>query len=371
MTIGIDAHMVGDNSGGNETYYRNLLIHLDKLNVHREINVYLYKDRQSEVSFNNMHVSWIKSKNPIIRNFIEIPYIQMRDSISIMHMQYFVPIFNPCPFIVSIHDICFEHFNNIFPRWKYIIQKILIPFSARNATKILTLSEYSKKDISTRYNIPEDKIVVTYCGVSDRFSVQADPCEARRYAQKKFNTGERYLLTVGNLQPRKNISRLITVYGNLLKSSNRYPGKLVIVGKSEWRSELLVEAVRGSQLDEHVVFTGYVTEDDLVKLYNAAEIFIYPSIFEGFGLPPLEAMACGTPTLASNTSSIPEVVGSAALLFDPFDEKDIHEALVSCLKSPDMRKNLSSMGVAQAKKFSWDKTAGIVQNVYETSLSST
>lgn len=368
--IGIDAHMIGDNSGGNETYYKNLLIHLDKLNVHREIKVYLYEDMKSDVSFKNIHLSWIKSKSPIVRNFIEIPYIQMKDNISIMHMQYFMPLFNPCPLIVSIHDICFEHFRNIFPRGKYIIQKVLIPFSARNATKILTLSEYSKKDISTRYDVPEDKIIVTYCGVSDRFTIPTDPSETRRYVQKKFNTGERYLLTVGNLQPRKNISRLINVFKNLLKSTGGYSGKLVIVGKSEWRSELLVEAVKETQLDEHVVFTGYVMEDDLVKLYNAAELFVYPSIFEGFGLPPLEAMACGTPTLVSNSSSLPEVVGDAGLLFDPFNEKDIYDALVSCLRSPDLKKNLSSMGIAQAKKFSWDKTAGIVQNAYETILSS-
>ena len=174
--------------------------------------------------------------------------------------------------------------------------------------------------------------------------------------RERYGTGERFILCVGNLQPRKNLHTLIDAYVRLRRAdATRH--KLVLVGKKAWLYDDIFAAARASGYAEEIVFTGYVPDDDLVALYNAADLFVYPSIFEGFGLPPLEAMACGTPVIASNTSSLPEVLGDAALIVDPLDLERLACTMLTVLQDTELCAGLSVRGRKRTDAFSWQATA--------------
>jgi len=234
---------------------------------------------------------------------------------------------------------------------------------------VLTLSEYSKRDIVRRYNVPPDKITVTGLAAAPMFRPIHD--EARLSdVRERYGTGKEFILSVGNLQPRKNIKTLIEAYVRLRRAdATRH--RLVLVGKKAWLHDGIFAAARASGYADDLVFTGYVPDADLVALYNAADLFVYPSIFEGFGLPPLEAMACGTPVVTSNTSAIPETVGDAALTVDPLDPVSLADAIILALFNRTFHDYLARLGLQRAALFSWPMTAYAIRSLYQrTALNS-
>jgi glycosyltransferase involved in cell wall biosynthesis len=290
---------------------------------------------------------------------------------------------------VTIHDISFEHYPQFFsPRDRLILQT-LVPLSARRARRIITVSQHAKQEIMARYQIPGGKIAVTYEAAGERFVPIADPAALRAVRATYSIPDGPFVLALGNLQPRKNIRRLVEAFagavegegwrvagGELRQGSTDYSNSppstlhpsLVIAGKAKWRESEIFQAVQEAGLAHAVVFPGYVDDDDLPALYSAAAVFVYPSLYEGFGLPPLEAMACGTPVICSKAASLPEVTGDAALSVDPADVDSLAQALCDVLATPGLRADLRQRGLRRAAQFSWSRCATETLAVYREAL---
>lgn len=364
IRIGIDGHMIGDRSGGNESYYRNIL---ESIDVPPEWDVYLFikKGTPIEPFMEKFKVVRYETDNAAIRNFIEVPRLCRKLDLDLLHMQYFIPFVRPCPVMTTIHDLSFEHYGDIFTKRELMLQKTLVPYAARHSEAIFTVSENAKADIASTYKIDPDRIVVTYNAVSDTFRKLTDDELDERELRQKFDIGDApFILTVGNLQPRKNIPRLADAFLSLKKQGLAH--KLVIVGKKAWMYDEILSAVK--QHAQDIVLTDYVDERDLIRLYNAADAFVYPSFFEGFGLPPLEAMACGTPVAVSDATSLPEVVGDAGVYFDPFDVDSIAAAIRKLCTDESLRATLVDRSHEQIKKFSWKATSRAIIDTYRRVL---
>lgn len=358
--IGIDAHMLGDKSGGNETYYKNILRNMEFPEGYK---AYLFVSSEGDFSEyeETFEVVRFKSSNPLIRYFIELPALCRKYDLDLIHTQYFLPPTLGCSTVCTIHDICFEHFEDIFPWLERLRQKRLISYAAKHADKVLTVSNDAKHDIMRTYGVPSKSIEVTYNAVAEGFRVLSDEELEQLDVRKKYEIGtEPYILSVGNLQPRKNLPRLIHAFNNYLEK-NDVALKLVIVGKKAWQFDEIISEGNSS---DAIVFTGYVQDEDLVALYNEAACFVYPSLYEGFGIPPLESMACGTPVAVSNVSSLPEVVGDAGLLFDPYSEDGIESAIFRLLNHKKLRDELVTRGLERVKAFSWRDSAKVVVKQY-------
>lgn len=367
MRICIDAHVLGDKSGGNETYYRNIIDNIHKFMKQDDEIILLMSSKKEAERINkknirNIKTVFFKSKNPIIRYLYEIPKLVRKYKADVLHTQYYAPLIKNCKLVVTIHDISYEHFPEYFKKLELIRNRVWIWYSSKISDIILTVSEYSKKDISEIYKINKDKIVVTHLATSEIYK-QVDE-KLVEETKEKFGIKGNYLLTVGNLQPRKNMVRLINSYTEIKSNNPEFNLKLVIVGKKAWKFDGIFKTVNSANLNDEVILTDYVSDYELVNLYNGAEIFIYPSIFEGFGLPVIEAMACGTPVITSNLSSLPEVAGDAAALINPFDNNDIINTLEKVYFDEGYKNILIKKGLKRFKEFSWNKTSSKVIDVY-------
>lgn len=370
--VGIDGHMLGDHSGGNEVFYSNILKHME---VPEDMEIILFVKPGTDVSEyeTKFKVVYFKSKRAFIRNFIELTFLCIKYKLDVLHVQYFIPFIRPCKVIVTIHDICFEHFKDIFTKKEYIRQKILIPYAARKADSIVTVSEFSKDDIASHYNISRDKISVVYNAVSEKFRIlPKDELNREELLQKYHIPNEKFILSVCNLQPRKNIPRLIKAFVKLKEQG--LSEKLVLVGKKAWMYSEIDDLL--SKYPDDIFITGYVEEDDLIRFYNACELFVYPSIFEGFGIPPLEAMACGSKVAISHITSLQEVVGDVGVYFNPFDidymaevvDKLINERAESCqtadIDDQSMKSTRQKEIANQMKKYCWRISAEKIKGEY-------
>ena len=368
MKIAIDAHMVGHRATGNETYTVNLTNALAQMS-HPDHEYTVYVDRRELLDSPCLFDGRVKMRRLQMHSpFIRIPFLLPAEvwyrRIDVVHMQYILsPILPHCASVLTVHDISFEHFPDFFSRGDLLRTKLLVPISARRADVVVTVSEYTKKDLVNSYGIDPDKIVVTPEAANSSFRPLAEgagPNEVRH----RYGIAGPFILFVGNIQPRKNLRRLIDAYGALVRDQ-RIPHRLVIVGNKARLHSHVFQAVRDSGLEERVIFTGYVPNEDLCALYNAAETFVFPSIFEGFGLPIIESMSCGTPVIASNTSSMPEVGGDAVIYVDPYDTGELAAAMHAVLGDCGLRARLSAAGLARAKRFSWENTARRTVEAYE------
>ncbi|MFX0201031.1 MAG: glycosyltransferase family 4 protein [Candidatus Hodarchaeota archaeon] len=266
--------------------------------------------------------------------------------------------FEDGPTVVSVCDLSFVRYPEWHPldRVKYFEKYCLRRLSQVEA--IITISEFSKKEILTFFNVDQAKIYVTPLGVDRSFK-----------PGKKRLSGlpERYILYLGNLEPRKNLPTLLAAHRSLPRNlRDRYP--LVIAGAMAWHANEIKKALYLFQKDERLILTGYVPQALLPDLYRGASLFVYPSLYEGFGLPVLEAMASGVPLVASNTTSLPEVVGDAGALVDPYDINELREAMVKLLNDEKLRNETSEKGLERAKLFSWEKCAQKTLEIYEKVL---
>lgn len=262
---------------------------------------------------------------------------------------HYAPRFSPVPTVISIMDMSFFYFPQLFNKKDLHQLKSWTAYSAKNAAKIVTISKASKHDIMKLYNIPSEKIVVTYPGIKGKEGKHI----SMESLKEKHSLDKPYILFVGTLQPRKNITRLIEAFSML-----RNPEvDLVIVGKKGWLYEEILVAPEKFHVRDNVKFLEFIEDDELASLYKQAEFFILPSLYEGFGLPVLEAMQQGCPVITSNVSSLPEVGGDAALYVDPENTSDIKEKMEKLLTDKTLQKDLIEKGKKQVKKFSWEKTA--------------
>ena len=376
MHIGIDAHAIGAQQGGNETYIRNLIRALAALDADNRYTIYLANAQAAAEWQNgfvaqhpNFSVRLLPPPTPLVRVPVFLTYELRRRPVDVLHVQYTAPPFCNAPVVATIHDLAFEHLPETFTRRGSLQLKLTVRRTARRAARIATVSEYSRQDLLRTYRLAPEKVVTTYNGIEPHFTAQPRAADEAAQVRQRFGIARGFLLAVGSLQPRKNLERLIRTYARLRREQPGFAPQLVIVGRKLWLAESIFAEVSRQPWASDVILTGYVSDDDLPALYRTASAFVYPSLFEGFGLPPLEAMACGTPVITSNISSLPEVAGSAALLVDPLNEQELAAALQRILNDQPLRARLRAEGVRQAAKFTWrdaaEKTLQLYRESYE------
>ena len=260
---------------------------------------------------------------------------------------FVAPLTNKCKKVITFHDLSFEHYPEFFSWRKRGWQKILMNTKqeARKADKIIAVSQSTKNDLVNLYGLDSEKIEVIYSGVGEQFR----PLEIK----KRYNLPEKFILYFGTIEPRKNLIGLIKAFESL-KDKNV---KLVMAGANGWLYQDILKTAFKSKRKKDIFFTGFVQEKDKPFLYNLAQAFVYPSFFEGFGFPPLEAMACGVPTIVSINSSLPEVVGDAGLMINPKNIDELAWAIKTVLEDNNLRDRLIKRGLKQSQKFSWSECA--------------
>ena len=409
LHIGIDAHSIGARQGGNETYIRNLIIGLSRLDRDNRYTIYL-ASRQAAAEWSarfadeapNFAVRILPPPTPIVRAPVALAFELRRRPVDLLHVQYTAPPFCPVPFVATIHDLAFEHYPETFTRRGSWQLRLTVRRTARRAARILTVSEFSRQDLLNTYNLPREKVVVTWNGIEPGFhplnplntinrgstlapeqrlslaeslaTIEPQPKIEQLIEDESTRIGAKYglrggyLLALGSLQPRKNLPRLIRAYAGLRRHRPELNPQLVIAGRELWLTNEIFRALDAEIGDapwrSDIVFTGYVPDADLPALYRGASVLVYPSIFEGFGLPPVEAMACGTPVVTSQAGSLGEICGAAARYIDPFDVDSIERGIFDLLTDKAERMRLISAGIERARQFDWSGTAEKTLAVY-------
>jgi len=381
VKVGIRADLLGSQLGGAETYVRNVIGALGVIDPAGDYTLFLGTPLSKGVIPSAEHMRQVVIQNANVH--VRLPFLPsrsafadwwlpsgaysralVREHIDVVHVQYADPFLFPARMVVSLHDIAYERYPQFFTPDFVTKLRIRVPATLRRASAVLTLSEFSRQDIMRRYCVPPEKVVVTPLAADP---IYAPVHDATRLDEVRlhYGTGESFILCVGDLQPRKNLKTLIAAYIRL-RQADAIRHKLVLVGRAAWLFDDIFAAARDSRYAGDIVFTGYVPNEDLAALYSAAELFVYPSLFEGFGLPLLEAMACGTPVVTSNTSSLPEVVGDAGVMVDPLDVEGLASAISLVLENAMLRTQLVTQGLERAATFTWTDTARTIREVYHS-----
>ncbi len=351
MRIAIDTQTTLGQKSGFGFYVKNLTEALAKVDPQ---NQYVLIRPKSEKDFS--------TPERLFWDQVSFPRRATKARVDLLHQPCFsAPLFYPGKVVVTCHDLISILFPENLPLASRLFYSKWEPFSYRKASRVIAISYHTKRDIVAFLKIPEEKIRVVPLAASKDFR----PVKSKKIlerVQKKYHTGPNYLLDVGTLEPRKNLPFLVRAFALAVREG--ITEKLVITGKKGWYFEGLFKLVDELELNDKIIFTGYVEEGDLAALYSGAKVFVFPSLYEGFGLPPLEAASCGVPVISSNTSSLPEVVGKAGILLPPKDERLWAKNIVKVLKDVPLAKTLSEMGLRQAKKFSWEETARKTIEVY-------
>jgi glycosyltransferase involved in cell wall biosynthesis len=371
LRIAIDAHSVGAELAGNESYITYLIEALAEIDRENQYTLYVTKraalDRFAD-RWANFSVRTTLPHTPLVRIPLTLSAELRRKPVDVLHVQFTAPPFAPCPVVVTIHDLSFEHLPQTFRRRSRTQLRLTVRHSARTAARVLASSEYTRRDLIATYGISPELITVTSLAAPPHFEPITVATELERVRQTYGISGE-YILSVGSIQPRKNLPRLIAAYARLRGDGPK--GKLpqlVLVGKRAWLYDETIRTIADLRVSESVILTGYVPEADLPALYSGALCFVYPSYFEGFGLPPLEAMKCGAPVIVGNRTSLPEVVADAGLLVDPFDVAQISEAILSLIEDSNLRTKLRLKGLERARRFSWQATARQTLETYRQAV---
>ena len=287
-----------------------------------------------------------------------------RFPLDLLHSTDFIPaLYSPHKSVITVHDLAFLHYPH-FLTTESAAYYGLIDRAVLRADHIIVPSEHTKQDLIGQMGVPADKVSVIYEAANPSF-VPLPVAETRREIAAKYGIPETYVFTVGTIEPRKNVTGLLQAFACLRdKYGLNIPVGLAIAGSKGWLYEETLEMVRTLKLTDSTFFLGRVSDSDLHKLYVGARCHVHPAYYEGFGLPPLEAMACGTPTIVSNVSSLPEVVGDAALLVNPRDTEEIAVAMHRLLTDEDLHAELSEKGLQRARTFRWDKAAQRTLEVY-------
>jgi len=364
LRIGIDIHSIGSQKGGNETYYRELIKEMIRFPCDHSFFLYYTSPRASQEidSGDRFSLVRLRPSHRLLRIPFTLPWHVRNQKLDVFHAQFIVPPFLKCKTVTTIPDIAYEHVPQFFPARQRAWSKLLVRESAKRADHIITVSESSKQDIVDTYHVSHEKITVTYEGAGEEF-VPLDREKAKEDLARRYGINGEFVLYLGRLQARKNLVRLVESYAKLRKSG--LPHKLVLAGKQDSLFLPALSRIRELKLENDIVMPGYIRAEDVPIFFNAAEVFVYISYYEGFGLPIMEAMACGTPVITSRGSSLEEVAGDGALLVDPMDEMSIAEALTRVLSDADLRHRLGQAGLARSRQFNFKNAAEQTIGVYE------
>ena len=360
MRIAIDGHSIGTKTGGNEVYTENLITYLSKIDKRNEYIIYINPDINLNLP-GNFKIKKIPTKNRYLRQLYLFRLLK-NDSPDIYHSQYFLPLLCPCNSVITVHDVSFIG----HPEWWTTKERFIFSFlnnSIKNAEKIIAVSNWTKMEIIRHFNIDENKISVIYNGVCEVFNPDIDKALIYRI-KSRYSLPDKYIVYVGRFNVRKNISTLIKAF-SIFKGYHKNDIKLVLVGKEEWKTEDITRLIYKLNLQNEVISTGYIPNSDLPVIYNSAKIFVFPSLYEGFGLPPLEAMASGVPTITSDIPIFSELFGNVTINVPPLDINEMAKAMEKLIIDTSFREDLIQKGLEIAKKFKWDKTAEETIELYK------
>ena len=368
LRIGINARYAQRQITGIERYTVELIKHIGKIDTKDRFTLFFNKHEPVPNLSDNPHFSSYVSRFPtrstpmrILWDELILYFEIVKNRIDVFHGPSFVvPVLKPksCRYIITVHHLSWLYYPERFTFFNRLVFTFFLPRSIRNADKIIADSYATKKDIIKFFKVPSKKIKVIYLGIDDGlYTLKKDreDQEKRTEVLHKYNLPDKYILSIGSLLPRKNVVNIIRAFHELRKKGREE--KLVIIGKKAWLYEQIFNVIKQFNLKDDVIFTGYVDDKDLPCLYGSARLLLFPSLYEGFGLPILEAMASGCPVITSNVSSMPEVAGDAALLVNPNSVREITEATKLIMTDKRQRENLIEKGYDQVKKFSWEKTA--------------
>jgi glycosyltransferase involved in cell wall biosynthesis len=363
MRIGIDARLVYYTQAGIGQYITHLVNAFAQIDKQTQfVLLQSRKDRSAIVTQPNFRrVSlWTPCHHRLEQWTLQLEISPL--DVDVLHSPDFIPPFRcNCKSVITVHDLAFLLYPHFLTREsaRYYSQ---IDQAVRRTDHIIAVSEATKHDLVQRLGVPEGKVTVIYEASAPPYQPLPRD-EARRYVQGKYGLDGEYILFVSTIEPRKNVPGLLEAYRQLL-DSYRAKATLVLAGGHGWLSDEVFATVKRLDLESQVRFLGRVPTADLPYLYNAARLLVHPSFYEGFGLPPLEAMACGIPVVVSNVSALPEVVGDAGLLVDPNDTSELAVSMYRALTDESLRQEMIQKGFARAACFSWEKTARQTLEVY-------
>ena len=365
MRIAIDASTIST-QGGPRTYVLGLLDAL--LRIDRENDYVVFHNDSSNMGrFPMAKEVVLPGKSPLARLFREhvlLPLACRREKIDLLHCpKSAIPLWTPCPVVVTLHDLIPVKHPELEKFAAQLYWRLHIPYAAKRSDFVITISLWAQEEIMREYGVPAGRIAVIMQSYDPAMTAPRDPAEGERI-RGRYGLPQGYLLYVGTIQPRKNLVTLIEAYA-MLKKQGGFSEKLVIVGRKGWLYEGLFIRVRELGLENDIIFTGFVPDEDLPFIYDGARLFVYLSLLEGFGRPPLEAMACGVPVITSDTSAIPEVVGDAGISVPATDTVKVAEAIGRLLADPALADDMRRKGLARARAFSWDAAARETLQVYE------
>ena len=399
--IGIDARFYGPIGKGLGRYTQEIVDNVINIDDANEYVIFLRKENFNEFSVNNKNVKkvladvrWYSLAEQIL-----MPFYIWREHLDLMHFPHFnVPIFCPTKFIITIHDLILTKFPTVrastlgpaLYKIKNLLYKFVIWLGVKRAKKVLAVSKFTKDDIVRHFKIKEDKVIVTYEGVAELNKKSPRPPLIKGEGEKEvlleYKIKKPFLLYVGNAYPHKNLEGLIKVFNALApdpspilssqeKGSSSGTLQLVLVGKEDYFYNRIMKYAEGIGLwkrgkeNNKVIFPGYVPDDKLEILFKNALAYVFPSFYEGFGLPPLEAMSKGCPVVSSNKTCLPEVLGDAAIYFNPDNEKEMQSQIERIIKDGDLRADLIKKGYEQVKNYSWRECARETLEIYQKVIS--
>ena len=371
MIIGIDIRMLARGTkSGVEEYIINLLSNMLRLDSNIKYKLFYNGYKKVELEYDFLKLSNVTLKEFKIPNrlfdfssqYFNYPKIDnLLGGVDIFFSPHIfsAPVSKNCKVVTTFHDLSFENHKEFYSASKNYWHFSMNPKSqAQRSNKIIAVSESTKKDLIKIYKIEAEKIKIIYSGINQVFSIKYSVSSISKI-KEKYNLPEKYILYLGTLEPRKNIIGLIKAF-EILNAKYRIPNTkyhLVIAGSKGWLYEDIFKTVQNSPVKNDIIFTGFVENKDKSALYDLADLFVYPSFYEGFGFPPLEAMTAGTPVITSNFSSLPEAVGNAAIMVNPYNLDELAKAIEMILTDEKLRDVLIKRGFEQTKKFSWQNCA--------------
>jgi glycosyltransferase involved in cell wall biosynthesis len=347
-----------------------------RLDINKDIQLtywfnQLVKNKQLELGLNIEEIENTRYPYKVIRRlghpkFLHHLPVDIKGKPDIFHAGNFIT-YNTLKAknIVTIHDLAFLKYPDVTDDITFKHHTTWLPDSINRADHIIAVSKQTKEDIIGFYKVPDEKITVTYLSADS--SLQRASMEEIEATKARYNLPNQYLLYVGTLEPRKNIPYMLEAY-SIAKRKYQIPHKLVIVGKKGWKYESIFQTIEKNKLENDIIFTGYVKDEDLPAIYSGASVFLFPSIYEGFGLPVLEAMKCGVPVITTNVSSLPEVAGDAGILIPLDDVGYFADQIFELVNDDDKWKHYSQLSLTRAGQFSWDRTAQETIDVYKKVL---
>lgn len=352
--------MVGSRETGNETYVVGLLDGLSELQGDFEVDVF-HAGSLPTLSHEHVRPLRLASGNPWLRLGFDLPLKSWREHLDVLHVTYVAPVLARCPIVLTVHDITFATNPEWFSARDLRVLSRAVPWSVKRAARVITVSEVCRRQIIDRYGVPDDR-VVTVPNAAGPAARHIDAGEARQeLSALGLDVRRPYVLAVGNLQPRKNLVRLIEAFRQIAAEDAGID--LVVAGAQHHRAREVLDAA--GDAGPRIRFTGYVTDRQLAACYALARVFVMPSLFEGFGIPAIEAMAHGVPVACSQGGALPEVCGDAAVYFDPLDVDSIRAGLRRAMNDESLREDLMRRGQARAAHFSWRSSAAQTLSIYE------